>query len=503
MTIIHRLAGLAILLSLCTCALAQISINPLTGSPPGLSQDLAQVGSGNLTVTIRGGGFTANSKVRLGNTDLTTTVIDSNTLMGTIPPGLIKSIGTLAVTVVDGSQTSNAVNLKIVIRGDVNASGTLNIGDALVVARSAGGLVQPPLPPGVGDVNLNGGLNIGDALVTALFAGGVLTNLATPTITSTNVMGSVNGEDAIVINGMGISSNAADNIVFFSKADGTFVSATASSATNSGVGSIMVTVPSGAVSGPIFLKRKDLGLPGQPFGLSIGSVASPLYISKITPTTGLSGGATLTLNGTGFSTTAADNLVTFSAANNTTVTASPSSAAATSLTVTLPGTAVSGFVLVTVGSTNSNKKSILVSGTPTPLLINHVYYSDLPGEPVLIDGTGFNVGTPSDNQVVFTTSANTEVSGTVVMAGRTELIALVPNGAATGSLKVKTNGGQNVSNSFNFTAATGTTGGPFNGRIEYSYDVLNRLTEVRYPNTIIRYAYDPAGNRTSMVVVPR
>ncbi len=38
------------------------------------------------------------------------------------------------------------------------------------------------------------------------------------------------------------------------------------------------------------------------------------------------------------------------------------------------------------------------------------------------------------------------------------------------------------------------------GSIEYLYDSLNRLIEVRYPDKVIHYTYDDAGNRTGMTV---
>ena len=49
--------------------------------------------------------------------------------------------------------------------GDANGTGGVNIGDALVVARSVGGLANPPVPASVADVNLSNQLNIGDALL--------------------------------------------------------------------------------------------------------------------------------------------------------------------------------------------------------------------------------------------------------------------------------------------------------------------------------------------------
>jgi YD repeat-containing protein len=38
-------------------------------------------------------------------------------------------------------------------------------------------------------------------------------------------------------------------------------------------------------------------------------------------------------------------------------------------------------------------------------------------------------------------------------------------------------------------------------QISYSYDALDRLVEARYPDgTVVRYTYDPAGNRTALTV---
>jgi YD repeat-containing protein len=40
-------------------------------------------------------------------------------------------------------------------------------------------------------------------------------------------------------------------------------------------------------------------------------------------------------------------------------------------------------------------------------------------------------------------------------------------------------------------------------QILYTYDTLDRLIEARHANgTVVRYSYDPAGNRTSVIVDP-
>ena len=434
-----------------SAALGQIpTINPITDDIPGLSQDIAQIGTGPFMLTVRGSNFTSNSMVKLGQSNLTTMFVDAKTLIATVPASLIKSLGTLLVSVVDGAQFSNSVNLKVATRSDANASGTVNIGDALVIARSVGGLVRPPVSASLGDVNLNESITIGDALVVALFVGGISTNLSTPLITSTNVTATAAAGDTIIITGAGFSGTAANNVVMFPRANGTFTS-TAASSVSSDRTMLTLTIPTDAVSGPIFVKRSDLGLPGQPFVLPISNSIVPVYISKVTPAVGLVAGTTIiTISGTGFSPTAGNNIVTFSTASGTT-SGIVSNATATSLRVTIPVTAVSGFISVTVGNNTSNKKSILVSGTATNLGLNQVYYPDVAGEPILIEGTGFNVETPAENQVIFTDSGNNDIPGIVVTAGPTELIALVPAGAVSGNLKIKT--GVIMSNTITYTAA--------------------------------------------------
>lgn len=413
-------------------------IDPTLATTAGLSPNLVQVGSGAFTLTLKGSGFAAGSTARLGSTNLLTTFVDSNTLTAIVPATLLKVIGPQSVTVINvPGGTSNSLNLNTTHRGDASGSGTMNIGDALVLARSVGGLVEPRIPVGLGDLNLNDSVNIGDALTAALFAGGLKLNFDTPTIASASVSG-----NSLTLTGSGLSSTADNNVVVFAKAGGGVTSALASDvAAGPGSKTLTVAIPSSAVSGPVFVKRRDLGLPGQPFIITIPGTALPLYISRIS-----SGAGSITLTGSGFHPTVGGNIVTFSSASGT-VAASPLTASATSLTVTAPSGAVSGFVSVSVGSKTSNRKATLIPGTPTPLLLAHVYYSDAPGEPILIEGVGFNAATPSDNQVLFN-----DTPGVIVAAGRTELVVLVPAGATTATLKVKTGGGSVTSNTWSYTA---------------------------------------------------
>jgi sugar lactone lactonase YvrE len=481
-------------------AWSQITIYTGT-NPPGLSVDLVHAGTGPFTLTVRGSGFTAASVVKLGGTGLATSFINSQTLTATVPAALLKTIGPQAVTVVDGANVSNPVNLRITYRGDANADFSVNNDDAVQIALSVGGLVTPAVPVSFGDLNLSGTINIADGLTDALFAGGALPNLPTPSITSSSAIASAPASpgNAITVTGTGFSATAGNNIVFFSSAGGFIPVAASGISPGSNSQTLTVTVPGGAVSGPVFVKRQDLGLPGQPFVISISGSAAPLYLSRVTPLTGIvAGTSSLTVTGSGFDPLAANNTVNFKNAggNPIAIPASTVNAGTTTLTVTVPAGAVSGFLTVTRSGNTSNPKSILISGTSTPIGIQQVYYPDAAGESVLIEGTGFNPSMPSDNQVFFTDSLGNDVASTVVMAGRTELVVLVPVDAVTGNLKVKTGGGVLTSNSITYTTLGGNT-----ALVKISGDGQTGEAGTLLSNSLIVEARDMSGSPKAGVPV--
>ncbi len=450
------------LLLVSSSALAQLTLNSLTDTSPGISSNIAQVGAASFTLTLNGSGFTSNSIARFGSTNLATTFVSANRLTALVPSSLLKTTGAPSITVVDGNTTSNALAFTVTYRADVNGNGSVNIADALVIALSSGGLFRPAVPVSLSDVNFNDVTSIGDALVLALFTGGVRTNLDRPAITSTSAVAPVNAGDSITLTGPGFSPAVGDNAVVFSMLDGSFLSIAPSSVTTgSGDRTMTVTVPSGAASGPVFVKRNDVEVPGRPIVIPIQGSVVPVYISNVTPNANLQPGTTsVTLTGSGFDPTPANNAITFSGPNGTIITTTAATASTVSLSVVVPAPAISGFVYVTVSGRESNHKSILCQGTPTVLRLNQLYYPDVAGEPVLIEGTGFNSAAPSDNQVLFTAPNSSEVQGQVVAVGRTELIVLVPANAITGTVKVKTTGGTVTSNTLGFTAASGSGSRP-------------------------------------------
>jgi hypothetical protein len=431
---------------------SNLTINKITDSAPGLSPAFIQVGTGPFSLRVNGQGFTADSVVQVAQINLQTTFNNANTLIAAVPASLVKTTGALPLVVMDGSRTSNSMFLTTTYRGDTNADGNVNIIDALSTARSGGQLVQPALPVALADVNLDDVVSISDALVLALLAGGTIPNFSTPAISTTSITGSANAGDTITISGRGFSSNAADNVVVFSKSGGGFVwvPVTAVSGDASSGKTLTVTIPLNAASGPIFVKRKDLGLPGEPFTISISGSTIPLYISSVVPAVELIPGvSSITITGSGFDPIPTNNVVMFSGAGGT-VSGTVTAASPNTLTVMVPAFVQSGFLSVTAGNVTSNAKSVMTTAGATVPSINQVHYGEYPGEPMVIEGTGFDVSVPSNNQTLFSDSNGNDLPANVIAAGRTELIVLVPPGAVSGHLRVKTGTGVNAMTSNDF-----------------------------------------------------
>jgi hypothetical protein len=147
-------------------------------------------------------------------------------------------------------------------------------------------------------------------------------------------------------------------------------------------------------------------------------------ITSFTPTGGEIG-STVTITGTNFSTTPANNEVKFG-----TVAATVTNATATSLTTTVPAGAVTGKISVTVNSkTAISAPDFTVNFTPS--ISSFTPTSGVAGTSVTISGTNFST-TASQNTVRFN-----GVSATVTAATATSLTVTVPSATATGKITVQ------------------------------------------------------------------
>lgn len=153
-----------------------------------------------------------------------------------------------------------------------------------------------------------------------------------PTISAIDPSSAWEG-DAVTITGTNFFATVlGNNVVSFG---GTAAKVTAVTAT-----SITTTVPDGAASGNVIVRVNNQNSDGLAF-----TIRSPApTITSLTPGTGYEG-TSVTIAGTYFSSTPADNTVSF---NGTTATVTESSA--TSITTTVPDGATSGDVTVTVSA---------------------------------------------------------------------------------------------------------------------------------------------------------
>ncbi|MCH7657368.1 MAG: IPT/TIG domain-containing protein [Bacteroidetes bacterium] len=150
-----------------------------------------------------------------------------------------------------------------------------------------------------------------------------------PTITEIGPNVAFEGME-VIIYGSNFSSAIAENAVSF---NGTAAIVTATTTLE-----ITTTVPAGATTGNVTVTTNSLTSSGYPFTVTIPIIPT---ITSVDPISGEIGD-TVTITGTNFSTTPADNVVSFNG-GIATVTASTE----TTITTTVPPTAVTGNVTVT------------------------------------------------------------------------------------------------------------------------------------------------------------
>jgi hypothetical protein len=160
-------------------------------------------------------------------------------------------------------------------------------------------------------------------------------------------------------------------------------------------------------------------------------------VSSFNPTGGPVG-TPVTITGTGFSSTLANNNVSFNG-TPATVTA----ATATSITTTVPAGATTGAISVTVGSLTGTSASNFTVGN-VPAITGFDPSSGPIGTTVTITGNNFST-TPADNIVSFNGT-----SAIVTASTATSLTTSVPTGATTGIISVTVDSFTSASSS-NFT----------------------------------------------------
>jgi N-acetylneuraminic acid mutarotase len=161
------------------------------------------------------------------------------------------------------------------------------------------------------------------------------------------------------------------------------------------------------------------------------TVKSP-SITSFSPESGLEG-ATVTITGTNFSATPAENLVTLNG-----VSAEVTTSTLSELVVKIPAGATTGKIEVTVkGKTTASEKDFLVTFLPAIASFNPA--SEYANGTVSITGANFS-SNPAGNVVKFN-----GVTATVTNATTTSLSVTVPVGATTGKVEITVNGNTGTS----------------------------------------------------------
>ncbi len=238
------------------------------------------------------------------------------------------------------------------------------------------------------------------------------TFIPAPTVTGfTPASGGVG--TSVTITGTNFSPTPANNIVKFNN--------TTSVVTASSTTSITTSVPTGATTGLI-----SVTVSGQTATSSTSfTFIPPPTISSFSPTNGIIG-ATVTITGTNFSPTPANNTVTFNGVPSV-VTAST----ATSITTSVPAGATIGPIRVTVAGQIGVSAS---NFTPPPLIASFSPVSGAINSIITITGSNFN-SVATNNTVRFN-----GVLATVTNVTATSLTVTVPSATTTGKISVINSG---------------------------------------------------------------
>ncbi|MFE3688053.1 polymorphic toxin-type HINT domain-containing protein [Streptomyces sp. NPDC059095] len=171
-------------------------------------------------------------------------------------------------------------------------------------------------------------------------------------------------------------------------------------------------------------------------------------------------GTKVTLSGTGFSTTAASNAVSFAGASATVV-----SATTTRLVVTVPTAAVNGKISVTVGGKTTQSTESFTLAAPAPAITQLQPTSGTPGSQVTVTGSAF-AASAGANTVRF----NGRLAE-VTAATASSLKVTVPPGATSGPVEVATRDGRATSAS--------------------SFSVVLNSGDAQYDSTVTTSVSDP------------
>jgi RHS repeat-associated protein len=402
--------------------------NPVISS---LSPNTGAVGS---SVTINGSGFGSTqgtSTVKLNGTAATVTSWSATQIVVTVPntvsgsmivtEGGVASSGVTftvpAPQITSLSPTSGVVGTQVTINGSgfgptsgTNSSANFNGYSAAIVSWSATQIVAT-VPQGA---------STGPVTVTVNTVGSNTNQVFTmpnPVITSLSPSNGAVGS-SVTINGSGFGSSQGTSIV---KLNGAAATVTTWSGTQ-----IVATVPN-ATSGSMIVTEGGVASNGVTF-----TVPAP-QITSISPSSA-GAGDSVTISGSGFGpTTGTNSLVSFSSG----ITAATTSWNSNQIVAVVPQGSVTGPVKVYVNSIQSNGSQFTI---PNNIVTAVSPSAGKFGAQATVTGSGFGT-TQGSSFVSFGGTAATSV----VSWSDTQVVALVPTGAASGGVSVTVNSAQSNS----------------------------------------------------------
>ena len=163
--------------------------------------------------------------------------------------------------------------------------------------------------------------------------------------------------------------------------------------------------------------------------------SSQTSVIQLSPTSGPIG-TTVTISGTGFSSVAAQNSVSFNGTAAVVTSASP-----TQLVTTVPSGTSSGLVSVTApsGTAASTSPFTVTAGSGAVAITNISPTSGTAGTPLTVTGTGFD-STPINDVLAVNLAA-----ASITSASSTTLVSSVPPQTASGHISVRTRAGSATS----------------------------------------------------------
>lgn len=358
----------------------------------------APAGAGAVPVAVNVKGQAATNKPIFTYVLKTTPVVNS----------LTPSTGQQGIDVViNGVNFSTVLTDNVVTFGGVSAVVTAASASQLTVKVPAGTGVVPVVVTVKGEVAVNQPVfTYSDALL-----------VVTALNPSTGPQGI-----SVIITGANFSTTLTNNNVTFNGVNALVLNATTTSLT--------VAAPT-STTGPVIIKVGNQTATNQP----VFTYTSSFGVTSISPSSGTAG-TQVTITGTDFNTTPANNIVTFNGVAATVI-----SATATTLVVTAPSS-TTGLVVVKNGNLTALTQPTFTYIGP-PIVTSLSPASGTMGTQVTIIGQNFSA-TPANNIVTFN-----GVSAMVTNSTTTTITVTAP-GSSTGAVAVKV-GTQTAVNQPTFT----------------------------------------------------